>query len=49
MTLDEAEKIKTVVENKNYTEQLVNTVAKENVEKMVMNKLSMIFQKILKI
>ena len=32
MTLDEAEKIKTVVENKNYIEQLVNTVAKTFVE-----------------
>ena len=32
MTIDEAEKIKTVVENKNYIEQLVNTVAKTLVE-----------------
>ena len=28
MTIDEAEKIKTVVENKDYIVQLVNTVAK---------------------
>ena len=32
MTIDEAEKIKTVVENKKYIEQLVNTVAKTFVE-----------------
>ena len=32
MTIDEVEKIKTVVENKNYIEQLVNTVAKTFVE-----------------
>ena len=32
MTIDEAEKIKTVVENKNYIVQLVNTVAKTMIE-----------------
>ena len=32
MTIDEAEKIKTVVENKDYIVQLVNTVAKTMVE-----------------
>lgn len=32
MTLDEAEKIKNVVENKNCIEQLVNTVAKTLIE-----------------
>ena len=32
MTIDEAEKIKTVVENKDYIVQLVNTVAKTLVE-----------------
>lgn len=32
MTLDEAEKIKNVVENKKYIEQLVNTVAKTLIE-----------------
>ena len=32
MTIDEAEKIKTVVENKNYIVQLVNTVAKTLIE-----------------
>lgn len=32
MTIDEAEKIKTVVENKNYIEQLVETVSKTLVE-----------------
>ena len=32
MTIDEAEKIKTVVENKDYIVQLVNTVAKTMIE-----------------
>ena len=32
MTIDEAEKIKTVVENKDYIVQLVNTVSKTMVE-----------------
>ena len=32
MTIDEAEKIKTVVENKKYIEQLVNTVSKTLIE-----------------
>ena len=32
MTIDEAEKIKTVVENKDYIVQLVNTVAKTLIE-----------------
>ena len=32
MTIDEAEKIKTVVENKDYIVQLVNTVAKTMLE-----------------
>ena len=32
MSIDEAEKIKTVVENKDYIVQLVNTVAKTMVE-----------------
>lgn len=32
MTIDEAEKIKTVVENKDYITQLVNTVAKTILE-----------------
>ena len=32
MTIDEAEKIKTVVENKEYIVQLVNTVAKNLIE-----------------
>ena len=32
MTIDEVEKIKTVVENKDYIVQLVNTVAKTMVE-----------------
>lgn len=32
MTIDEAEKIKTVVENRDYIGQLVNTVAKTMVE-----------------
>lgn len=32
MTIDEAEKIKTVVENKDYITQLVNTVAKTMIE-----------------
>ena len=32
MTIDEAEKIKTVVENKDYIAQLVNTVAKTMIE-----------------
>ena len=32
MSIDEAEKIKTVVENKDYIVQLVNTVAKTLVE-----------------
>ena len=32
MTIDEAEKIKTVVENKDYIVQLVNTVAKNMIE-----------------
>ena len=32
MTIDEAEKIKTVVENKDYIIQLVNTVAKTLIE-----------------
>ena len=32
MTIDEAEKIKNVVENKNCIEQLVNTVAKTLIE-----------------
>ena len=32
MTIDEAEKIKTVVENKGYIVQLVNTVAKTMIE-----------------
>ena len=32
MTIDEAEKIKTVVENKDYIIQLVNTVAKTMIE-----------------
>ena len=32
MTIDEAEKIKTVVENKDYLTKLVNTVAKTMIE-----------------
>ena len=32
MTIDEAEKIKTVVENKDYIVQLVNTIAKTLIE-----------------
>ncbi|MBP3469950.1 MAG: hypothetical protein J6K26_10585 [Lachnospiraceae bacterium] len=32
MTIDEAEKIKTVVENKDYIAQLVNTVSKAMIE-----------------
>ena len=32
MSIDEAEKIKTVVENKDYIVQLVNTIAKTMVE-----------------
>ncbi len=32
MTIDEAEKIKTVIENKDYIAQLVNTVAKAMIE-----------------
>ena len=32
MTIDEAEKIKTVVENKDYIVQLVNTIAKTMIE-----------------
>ena len=32
MTIDEAEKIKTVVENKDYIVQLVNTVSKTMIE-----------------
>ena len=32
MTIDEAEKIKTVVENKDYLAQLVNTVSKTMIE-----------------
>ena len=32
MTIDEAEKIKTIVENKDYIVQLVNTVAKNMIE-----------------
>ena len=32
MTIDEVEKIKTVVENKDYIVQLVNTVSKTMVE-----------------
>ena len=32
MTIDEAQKIKTVVENKDYIAQLVNTVAKTMIE-----------------
>ena len=32
MTIDEAEKIKTVVENKDYIVQLVNTISKTMVE-----------------
>ena len=32
MTIDEVEKIKTVVENKDYIVQLVNTVAKKLIE-----------------
>ena len=32
MTLDEVEKIKTVVENKNYIVELVNTVTKVMIE-----------------
>ena len=32
MTIDEAEKIKTVVENKDYIVQLVNTVSKAMIE-----------------
>ena len=32
MTIDEAEKIKTVVENKEYIVQLVNTIAKTLIE-----------------
>ena len=32
MTIDEAEKIKTVVENKDYIAQLVNTVTKTMIE-----------------
>ena len=32
MTIDEVEKIKTVVENKDYIAQLVNTVAKTMIE-----------------
>ena len=32
MTIDEAEKIKTVIENDNYIVQLVNTVAKNMIE-----------------
>ena len=32
MTIDEAEKIKTVIENKDYIIQLVNTVAKTMIE-----------------
>ena len=32
MTIDEAEKIKTIVENKDYIVQLVNTVAKTLIE-----------------
>ena len=35
MTIDEAEKIKTVVENKDYIVQLVNTVAKTMIEAFV--------------
>ena len=38
MTIDEAEKIKTGVENKKYIEQLVNTVSKTLIKAFEKNK-----------